>query len=823
MQFDLWLPTASPMTTPELLDAVARGAEDRGIGTIWVGEHVVLFPEYASSYPYAEDGRIPAPPGSGLLEPLVTLTYLAARTTTVRLGTAMLLLPQRNPVYVAKEVATLDWLSGGRVDLGVGVGWLKEEFEALNVPWERRGRRTDEYLEVLHTLWVDDTSSFHGETYTLDPCEMFPKPVQQPRPRPHRGRDAGRPAPGRPRRPGLAHLQPHARRAGHRAGRAGRVPRGGRAQPRRPAHHRLPLLQAAHPRAASSSTPRPAPTPWPPSSSPSRSTTWPGPSTTSTPASRRLAASAADPPVPAGPRRPAPTLALCGFWRPPMRCPPTRRSACSPTTGPGWSIPSTSAWRRHQAVLRAALTASIPYLVRRRALPPGARVGTTVRHLGGALALWAVTDRRKGGEASVAGLSRRLRTAFEKLGPTYIKLGQIVASGDGVFPPALVAEFKWCRDQVPAEPWPVVERVLSEELGRPLSQVFASVEHTPLAAASIAQVHAATLRDGTPVVIKVQRPTVARRVRQDLAVMAWVAPAPGRPHPRGRPGQPARPGRALRRDHPRGARLPPRGRQHADVAHVFAELGQRSFVVPRPHPTLVTRRMLVMERVDGFNFADVAGMRAAGIDTEEVVRAGMIGFLEGAMLHGVFHGDLHAGNLFVLPSGKTALLDFGITGRLTEPKRLALLSLIVGASNGDIPTQVAAMRDLGAFPDDAHVDAGDRAARPRPPADRPHHHDARRAGGRNAALHQVAARPRRPHAQGAHALRQEHDVPRWRHRHPGARPRPVRRVRVHCPALRGQARRAHHVPARPRGPGGLGARPHLGQGQLRPRRVAPRA
>jgi probable F420-dependent oxidoreductase len=187
VQFDLWLPTASPMTTPELLDAVAVGAEERGLGTIWVGEHVVLFPEYQSSYPYAEDGRIPAPPGSGLLEPLVTLTYLAARTSTVRLGTAMLLLPQRNPVYVAKEVSTLDWLSGGRVDLGIGVGWLKEEFDALNVPWPQRGKRTDEYIGVLRTLWVDDTSSFHGDTYDLAPCEMFPKPVQQPHPPLHIG------------------------------------------------------------------------------------------------------------------------------------------------------------------------------------------------------------------------------------------------------------------------------------------------------------------------------------------------------------------------------------------------------------------------------------------------------------------------------------------------------------------------------------------------------------------------------------------------------------------------------------------------------------
>ena len=135
-----------------------------------------------------------------------------------------------------------------------------------------------------------------------------------------------------------------------------------------------------------------------------------------------------------------------------------------------------------------------------------------------------------------------------------------------------------------------------------------------------------------------------------------------------------------------------------DVAITFAALDQRDFVVPRPHPSLVTRRMLVMERLDGFRFSDVDGMRAAGIDTEAVVRAGMVGFLEGAMMHGIFHGDLHGGNLFVLPSGKTALLDFGITARLTEAKRLALLSLLVGASNGDIPTQVSGAARPGRLP-----------------------------------------------------------------------------------------------------------------------------
>ena len=182
MEFDLWLPTASPMSTPEVLAAVAQEAEDRAITTVWVGEHVVTFEHYDSRYPYAESGEMPLPPGTGLLEPFTTLAFMAGITTTVRLGTAMCLLPQRNPVYTAKEVATLDWLSGGRVDLGIGVGWLREEFEAVAAPWPNRGARTDEYLDVLSALWRDDPSSFGGDYYELAPCNMHPKPVQDPLP-----------------------------------------------------------------------------------------------------------------------------------------------------------------------------------------------------------------------------------------------------------------------------------------------------------------------------------------------------------------------------------------------------------------------------------------------------------------------------------------------------------------------------------------------------------------------------------------------------------------------------------------------------------------
>jgi ubiquinone biosynthesis protein len=141
-----------------------------------------------------------------------------------------------------------------------------------------------------------------------------------------------------------------------------------------------------------------------------------------------------------------------------------------------------------------------------------------------------------------------------------------------------------------------------------------------------------------------------------------------------------------------------------DVGHVLAETDQRSIIVPRPHPRLVTRRMLVMERLDGFAWDDVEGMRATGIDTTAVLRAEMISFLEGTFLYGVFHGDLHGGNLFVRADGRVALLDFGITGRLGERQRLAFLQLLVGGSTSNIPIQVQALKDLGALDADADID-----------------------------------------------------------------------------------------------------------------------
>jgi probable F420-dependent oxidoreductase len=167
--------------------ALGPAVEERGFESIWVAEHVVLFDEYASQYPYSPDGKFPGGGDTGLLEPLTALTYLAAVTDRVRLGTAVCLVPQRNPVYLAKQVADLDVLSNGRVDLGVGIGWLAEEFGALNVPFANRGRRTDEHLQVMRSLWCEPVSSFAGDFYSLAETRMYPKPLQQPHPPLHVG------------------------------------------------------------------------------------------------------------------------------------------------------------------------------------------------------------------------------------------------------------------------------------------------------------------------------------------------------------------------------------------------------------------------------------------------------------------------------------------------------------------------------------------------------------------------------------------------------------------------------------------------------------
>jgi len=187
MKLGVFLPFATPLADGPFLRAVGEAAEGAGFHSLWVAEHVVLFDEYASKYPYSADGRIPAGGSSGILEPFSALSFLAACTSRIRLGTGICLVPQRNPVYTAKEAASVDWLSGGRLDLGVGVGWLAEEFRAVGVPFARRGERCISYLEVMKRLWCDEVSEYKDEFYELPACRQYPKPVQKPHPPIHFG------------------------------------------------------------------------------------------------------------------------------------------------------------------------------------------------------------------------------------------------------------------------------------------------------------------------------------------------------------------------------------------------------------------------------------------------------------------------------------------------------------------------------------------------------------------------------------------------------------------------------------------------------------
>ncbi|MGI9621954.1 MAG: ABC1 kinase family protein [Acidimicrobiales bacterium] len=388
----------------------------------------------------------------------------------------------------------------------------------------------------------------------------------------------------------------------------------------------------------------------------------------------------------------------------------TERSGVFTTSAP-WRLPNREfEWQWRIDLRRQVARRRVPELTTPAVVPPGLRVIKVVRRLGGAVVGWKLLDDRSTPSASRSAIAKRLRHAVEELGPTYIKLGQIISSGDGIFPPELVSEFRLCRDRVPAEDFRVVEKVVTEDLGRPLEDVFAEFDREPLAAASIAQVHRAVLKAGpdghrVEVVVKVQRPQVSELVIKDLKVMSWLAPYLVGRIPVTSLANPPALVEVFAQTIVEELDFRLEAQNMLDVASSLAELGQTSFVVPRPHPELVTRRVLVMERLAGYDVADVDAIVAAGVDTHQWVRQAMIAFLEGCMIHGVFHGDLHGGNLFVLEDGGTALLDFGIVGRLSEARRIAFLKLLMSGTTNDVRGQVAAIRDLGALPPETDIDA----------------------------------------------------------------------------------------------------------------------
>lgn len=172
-----------PAAEPEVIRVIATTAEAAGFHSLWAPEHIVLLDKYASKYPYSGDGKMPFETMSvDILDPFLALTYAAAVTSRIRLGTGICLVPERHPLTTAKEVASLDKLSGGRFDFGIGIGWLKEEFDALQIPWPKRAQRTRDYLAAMQSLWAEGESSHDGDFCAFGPVRSYPKPVQQPHP-----------------------------------------------------------------------------------------------------------------------------------------------------------------------------------------------------------------------------------------------------------------------------------------------------------------------------------------------------------------------------------------------------------------------------------------------------------------------------------------------------------------------------------------------------------------------------------------------------------------------------------------------------------------
>ncbi len=180
MKFGLFVANAGPFAVPATFETLVKTADEVGIESIWTVEHVVVPVGYESRYPYSQDGRMPGPENSPIPDPILPLAYAAALTKRLRLATGIVILPQRHPVYVAKEYATLDVLSGGRAIAGIGIGWLEEEFATVGVPFRERAARTEEAVRAIRSLWKDEPEAFEGDFYRWGPVHSNPKPVQKP-------------------------------------------------------------------------------------------------------------------------------------------------------------------------------------------------------------------------------------------------------------------------------------------------------------------------------------------------------------------------------------------------------------------------------------------------------------------------------------------------------------------------------------------------------------------------------------------------------------------------------------------------------------------
>ena len=339
--------------------------------------------------------------------------------------------------------------------------------------------------------------------------------------------------------------------------------------------------------------------------------------------------------------------------------------------------------------------------------PVARRLATTAVVLGrhGARGAWRSRRRDRGTVAA-----QELRAAFEELGPTYVKLAQLVASSPGLFPDVLATEFRACLDEVPPVAGDQVRFVIETELGAPIEDLFATFDARPLASASIAQVHAATLADGSEVVVKVQRPGLAPRLRADLAVLRQLARLVDRVSRTGRMANPVAVVEDFAATLAAELDFVTEGQSMERFAAGLTRFGDNANVrIPAVHWPLTTPRVLTMERIHGYKIDDLTRLGATGWDLAGALKAGVRAWMEAALVHGFFHGDVHAGNLMVDTDGRVVFLDFGICGELDDATRRVisegLPALLV---DRDFRRVANAIYDLGAILSPADLEQSSR-------------------------------------------------------------------------------------------------------------------
>lgn len=296
----------------------------------------------------------------------------------------------------------------------------------------------------------------------------------------------------------------------------------------------------------------------------------------------------------------------------------------------------------------------------------------------------------------------RVRRALEDLGPTFIKLGQILATRVDLFPPEWTAEFSKLQDEAPAVPFADIHAQLTESLGEPPEAIFARLEPEALAAASLAQVHRAWLADGTPVILKVRRPGIRRIIEADLRLVSRLAEIVEAEAPDLRRYRPIEVARQFTMSMRRELDFSVEGRSAERIAASFAAYPE--IVVPRIHWPWTSEQLNVQDCIEGIPGRDLAAVDAAGLDRDVLARRGAHAVLKMILEDGFFHADPHPGNVYYLPDNRLAFIDFGMVGRISEERRYELAVLLLGLVRQDATVVAEVLLDWsGSVEDDAGV------------------------------------------------------------------------------------------------------------------------